>query len=126
MFLASTGCRAVEALSIRYVDLDERLNPTRILIRAEFTKTKVDRIVFLSSEMTKQLHQWLEYKHRARKVCRQDQLTGKTIVENRTPKLDPHALIFAVYQNANDPKPRNLYINLRTDFAKTLDRIGKG
>jgi hypothetical protein len=39
---------------------------------------------------------------------------------------DPYALIFAVRQDIADPDPRNLYTNLRIDFAKTLDRIGKG
>jgi hypothetical protein len=39
---------------------------------------------------------------------------------------DPYALVFAVRQDIADPDPRNLYTNLRIDFAKTLDRIGKG
>jgi hypothetical protein len=39
---------------------------------------------------------------------------------------DPRALIFAVRQDIADPDPRSLYTNLRIDFAKTLDRIGKG
>ena len=34
-------------------------------------------------------------------------------------------LIFAVSQEVDHHDPRNLYPNLRIDFAKTLDRIGK-
>ena len=79
MFLASTGCRAVEALSIRAIDLDDKSSPARILIRGEYAKTKVERTIFLTDEMTKQLHQWLEFKHRTRRVCQRDRLTGKTL-----------------------------------------------
>ena len=79
MFLASTGCRAVEALSIRAIDLDDKSSPARILIRGEYAKTKVERTIFLADEMTKQLHQWLEFKHRTRRVCQRDRLTGKTL-----------------------------------------------
>jgi integrase len=126
MFLASTGCRAVEALSIRAIDLDDKSSPARILIRGEYAKTKVERTIFLTDEMTKQLRQWLEFKHRTRRVCQKDRLTGKTLTEYRTLTPDPYALIFAVRQDIADPDPRNLYTNLRIDFAKTLDRIGKG
>jgi integrase len=126
MFLASTGCRAVEALSIRAIDLDDKSSPARILIRGEYAKTKVERTIFLTDEMTKQLRQWVEFKHRTRRVCQKDRLTGKTLTEYRTLTPDPYALIFAVRQDIADPDPRNLYTNLRIDFAKTLDRIGKG
>jgi hypothetical protein len=86
----------------------------------------VERTIFLTDEMTKQLRQWLEFKHRTRRVCQKDRLTGKTLTEYRTLTPDPYALIFAVRQDIADPDPRNLYTNLRIDFAKTLDRIGKG
>src|SRR5918995_1457585 len=102
MFLACTGCRAVEALSIRYIDLDEASNPAKILIRGEFTKTKVDRVVLLTSEMTKQLKLWWDYKHRTRRVCYKEALTSKTITEYRTPKQDPNALIFAVQKDIDN------------------------
>ncbi len=54
MLLASTGLRATEALSIRIKDLDIRSNddcPSKATIRGEYTKTKVDRYVFLTREM---------------------------------------------------------------------------
>jgi integrase len=126
MFLACTGSRAVEGLSIRYADLDDTSNPAKILIRGEYTKIKVDRIFFLTTEMTKQIKLWLEYKHRTRRVCYKDTLTGETTTEYRTPKQDPNALIFAVYQNVDVQDPGNLYPDLRATFARTLDRIGKG
>ncbi|MDW0170701.1 MAG: site-specific integrase [Nitrososphaeraceae archaeon] len=125
IFLASTGCRAVEALSIRYVDLNLDTNPAKVLIRGEYTKTRVDRSVFLTAETAKQLKLWLEYKHRTRRVCYKDTGTGKTTTEYRTPTQDPNNLIFAVYQKKTNPIPDYLYGDFRAAFAKTLDRIGK-
>jgi integrase len=126
IFLASTGCRAVEALSIRHLDLDLGSDPAKVLIRGEYTKTRVDRFVFLTAETAKQLKLWLEYKHRTRRVCYKDTKTGKTATEYRTPKQDPNALIFAIYQNNTNPIPNYLYNDCRAAFARTLDRIDKG
>jgi integrase len=125
MFLTSTGCRAVEALSIRYVDLDLDTDPARVLIRGEYTKTRVDRLVFLTTETAKQLKLWLEYKHRTRRVCHKDMRTGRITTEYRTPKQNPNGLIFAVHQKNANPIPDYLYGDFRSAFAKTLDRIGK-
>ena len=55
MLLASTGLRATEALSIRLKDLDIKNNPTKLTIRGEYTKTRVDRYVFLTREVVEQL-----------------------------------------------------------------------
>jgi integrase len=126
MFLASTGCRSTEALSIRYADLDETSNPAKILIRGEYTKTKSDRVVFLTSEMTKQLKLWMDYKHRTRRVCYRKAQTGESTTEYRTPAQDSKALIFALYQRLENQNPANLYSDIDAAFARTLDRIGKG
>jgi integrase len=61
--------RAVEALSIRIKDIDFESNPAKIFLRGEFTKTKVDRMIFLTEEVSRQLQSWLDYKHRTRRVC---------------------------------------------------------
>jgi len=60
--------RAFEALSIRIKDIDFDSNPANLFVRGEYTKTKVDRIIFLTGEITQQLKSWLEYKHRTRRV----------------------------------------------------------
>ena len=60
MFLAFTGMRAVEILSIRLKDINLDSNPVRVYIRGEFTKTRQDRYVFLTSKMTQQLKIWLD------------------------------------------------------------------
>ena len=61
--LASTGCRATEALSIRLSDCSLDTTPARIFIRGEYTKTRVDRRVLLTSEIKSQLQAWIEYKY---------------------------------------------------------------
>ncbi|MGA9154870.1 MAG: site-specific integrase [Candidatus Nitrosopolaris sp.] len=128
MFLAAGGFRAVEALSVRGKDLDFESKPTRVLVRGEYTKTKVDRIVFLTEEMSQQLITWLDYKYRKRRVCYQDykDSNGRTITEYRTPRREGNELIFAVHQSTGLPNPVGIYDDLAKPFAKTLDRIGKG
>ncbi|MFZ0897000.1 MAG: tyrosine-type recombinase/integrase, partial [Candidatus Nitrosopolaris sp.] len=67
ILLAATGMRAVEALSIRIKDIDFDSKPARVFVRGEYTKTKVDRIIFLTEEITQQLKSLLDYKHRTRR-----------------------------------------------------------
>jgi integrase len=126
MLLAGTGLRAVEALSIRIKDLNLQPRPAKIFVRGEYTKTKTDRYVFLTEEVLNQLKQWLDYKHRTRRVCHKDNHTGKTISEYITPQRNDNDLVFAVYQDRNHPNPNAIYFDLVKSFGKTLDRIGKG
>jgi integrase len=124
MLLASTGLRAVEALSIRLKDLDLESNPARLSIRGEFTKTKVNRYIFITKELKEQLQKWLDFKYRTRRICYKDP-NGKTVTRYRTPEQIPNELIFSIYQ-VDNPTPETLYSNLSTNFAKTLDRISMG
>ncbi|MGB8937577.1 MAG: site-specific integrase [Candidatus Nitrosopolaris sp.] len=124
--LAATGMRAVEALSIRIKDIDFDSHPAKLFVRGEYTKTKVDRTIFLTEELTQQLKSWLDYKHRTRRVCHQDRQNGKTVTEYRTPDKKDTDLVFAVYQDKNMPNPDLLYYDVAKSFAKTLDRSGKG
>ncbi|HJS64143.1 MAG TPA: tyrosine-type recombinase/integrase, partial [Nitrososphaeraceae archaeon] len=138
MFLASTGMRAVEALSIRIKDLDFESMPARVTIRGEYTKTKVDRYVFLTKEMTEQFKKWLDYKYRTRRVCKKDQETGRSIDEYRTPEKNVNDLLFSVRKDVTNnnsgtkltrsprSKPQSQYYYIVTLFQKTLDRIGAG
>ncbi|MGE5633599.1 MAG: tyrosine-type recombinase/integrase [Deltaproteobacteria bacterium] len=132
MLLASTGLRATEALSIRLKDLDitttgsnNNNSSAKLIIRGQYTKTKVDRYVFLTREVLEQIKTWLDYKYRKRRICYKDKETGKSITEYRTPEKKQNELVFSIIQTDN-PKPRTLYINLGAIFAKTLDRIGMG
>ena len=136
MFLACTGMRAVEALSIRIRDLDFKSYPAKVTIRGEYTKTKVDRYVFLTKEMTDQFKKWLDYKYRRRRICKRDSGTGKLIDEYRTPEMDNNNLIFSIREetpirktiSTRSPrsKPQNHYYYIVTLFQKTIDRIGMG
>jgi integrase len=124
MALAATGMRAVETLSIRNKDLDLQSNPAKLFVRGEYTKTKSDRIIFLTSELCHQLSSWLDYKYRSRRVCYSN--NGGSITEYRTPDKKETDLVFAVYQSSKNPNPDNLYVALQNSFGKTLDRMGKG
>ena len=125
MLLAVTGARATEALSIRLKDLDLESNPAKLGIRGEFTKTKVDRHIFITKELKEQLQKWLDFKYRKRRICYKDSKTGKTVTEYRTPEKNPNEQIFSLYQ-VDNPRPESLYDSLSVDFATTLDRIGMG
>ena len=124
MFLAAGGFRAVEALSIRIKDLDLDSKPATVFVRGEYTKTKADRVVFLTEEVTQQIRSWLSYKYRKRRVCHDED--GKTVTEYRIPSREESDLLFAVYQTSRKPNPDGLYDDIAKSFAKTLDRMGKG
>jgi integrase len=126
MLLAATGMRATEALSIRIKDLDLKSSPAKVFVRGAYTKTRTDRIVFLTEEITKQLTSWLSYKYRTRRVCHRDEQTGKTITDVRTPEKRDSDLVFAVHQNIAAPNPKNLYFGIVKPFEKMLDSMGKG
>ena len=125
ILLAATGMRAVEALSIRIKDLDLQSDTPKLFVRGEFTKTRSDRIIFLTSELKNQLSSWINYKYRSRRVCYVAK-NGKTVTEYRTPEKNGIDLVFSVYQSIKNPNPNNLYVDLVCSFAKTLDRMGKG
>jgi integrase len=128
MLLASTGMRAVEALSIRNNDLDLDSYPAKVTIKGEYTKTKADRYVFLTKEIVGQLTKWLEFKYRTRRVCYTDKNTGKSLKEYRTPQKNVNDFVFSVRNNNNESidGPKHFYANLVTQFEKTLDRNGIG
>jgi hypothetical protein len=118
--------RAVEALSIRIKDINFDSNPATLFVRGEYTKTKVDRFIFLTEEVAQQLRSLLDYKYRTRRVCHQDKQNCRTITEVRTPNKNDVDLVFAVYQDKKTPNPDSLHDDLCRSFAKTLDRSGKG
>ena len=130
MLLAATGMRAGEALSIRIKDLDLDSTPSKLFVRGEYTKTRTDRIIFLTDEVGRQLKSWLDYKYRTRRICYKDKQSGKSITDYRSPIRKHTDLIFAVYQDIENPieNPNYLWLykELLKIFQRTLDRIGKG
>jgi integrase len=144
MLLASTGLRATEALSIRIKDIDfgsfSSSSPppqAKVTIRGEYTKTKVERYVFLTRELVEQIKIWIDYKYRKRRICYYNYNINKetgekerkrrSITQYRTPEKNENDFIFSLYRTENNkPKPEILYGNLAPIFAKTLDRIAMG
>jgi integrase len=127
MFLASTGARANEATSIRLCDYDS--NKGKVSIRGQFTKTKADRYVSLTTEMNKQMQAWLSYKYRTRDIVSYNKdNTKKTQIEVRSPLRNEEDFIFSskVGEANNTATVRGMYITLVTAFEKALDRLGKG
>ena len=64
LVLASGAMRANEAIAIRNCDIDFTTSPTKVHIRAEYTKTKTARDIYVSDEATKFLKEWLDFKYR--------------------------------------------------------------
>lgn len=122
LFLASTGCRAVEALSIRLCDINWKNDPVTVFIRGEFTKTKKDHIVMLTSEMAQQLQAWIEYKHRNRSINYYDQINKKSNYVKVEPKINDEVLIFS-HSYDTVYTPDGLYTNLLQHFEEVLDRL---
>jgi integrase len=91
LLLVSSGMRAMEACSLRLQDVDFTINPTRITIRKEYSKTKRIRTIYCSDESSNHL----------RKLIR--------------PSKQPQDLIFAL---EDGKKPESIYTRLLEQFQK--------
>jgi integrase len=109
LVLASGGMRATEALAIRLKDLDFTVEPTKIHIRKEFSKTKTARDIYISQEASQHLTEWLNWKYS----------TKKKISEGETLTKGQDDLIFSTY-NTNDPL--NLCTLIASEFTKLLSK----
>ncbi|MGG6460882.1 MAG: tyrosine-type recombinase/integrase, partial [Candidatus Eiseniibacteriota bacterium] len=78
LVLASSGLRSMEAITLRNIDFNFDSKPTRVHVRPEFAKTRVERYVWISEEATEAVRQWLEFKYRVR------------VVKSDTPKKLPN------------------------------------
>ena len=113
--LASSGCRAVELLSLRLKDVNFSTNPTTLHIRKEFAKTGTARDVYISDEASNFLQkQWIDWKYR-------DRHSEHRYMKNRV--KDDNDLIFAII-HAKDPSPRVLYFKVLIEFQKVLSVAG--
>jgi integrase len=103
LILASGGLRAVEGCAIRIKDINFEGSPTMIHIRAEYTKTRVGRDIYISDEATRYLKQWLDWKYRERSTS-------------------PDDLVFNTFRVKS--KPEILYVKIGTEFTKVLKIAG--
>lgn len=110
MLLESSGCRAVEGLSIILKDVDFTTSPVKIHIRKQYSKTKVARDSFITDEAAECLSQWIDFKYRDR---------GKYKPRRVRNGED---LVFAVKSNVKEPN--RLYLEVRKDFNKVLEVTG--
>jgi integrase len=111
LFLASSGCRAVEALAVRIKDINFNTDPTEINIRKEFTKTRTQRTVFITSEASEYLKQWIDWKYTVR-------------YRNRPKPKSEDDLVFSRFLNTSRD-PRSLYGKVLVEFQKVLELCDK-
>jgi hypothetical protein len=106
--LASGGMRTVEALAIRIRDIDFIVRPTKIYIRAGYSKTRRARDIYISNEATQIPREQINWKYK----------NGKTQA--------PDDLVFQDYacEKNKEPYPRSLYYDIAEEFSKLLELAG--
>jgi integrase len=115
LLLAATGMRATEAHSIRYRDIDwER---RKVMIRAEYTKTKRQRFVFLTEECIKHLKIWKEHRERERRIIHNG-------IHHVKRPYCPDDLFFTTGRHSEVINPRNMYHAFIPIFHAVLDLNG--
>jgi integrase len=106
LVLASGGMRAVEALATRLKDIDFTVNPTKIHIRKEYSKTRTARDIYISDEATQYLKHWINWKYDN---------------EERPRIRDDDDLVFTVYRTK---APTTVYVKVLSEFQKVLSIVG--
>ena len=99
--VATGAMRITECLAIRNKDIDFSLNPTKVHLRKEFTKTKVARDIYISDEATDYLKQWLDWKYKN---------------PNNQREFHDDDLVFAVFENSTNPN--TIYGKVWEEFDK--------
>src|SRR5918994_2272150 len=123
LWLAATGCRATETLSVRTCDINFNVSPATCKLRGQFTKTKISRTILLTRELTEQLRTWIKFKHRSRSIGYYDSKNKKTVNKEIKPIENKKLLLFSINWK-KDPSLEYLYTTYLMDFEKTLDRLG--
>jgi integrase len=117
LLLAATGMRATEGLSVRLRDID--WDRKIITIRAQYTKTKRQRYVYLTEECFKHLKSWKEYRERERRIVGLDRKVRKAIR-----KFSENDLIFTSGRFEDVENPWRLYNTFLKKFEKMMDHVG--
>lgn len=116
LVLASSGVRVIEACALRFCDIYFDESPTRIHIRAKYTKTKRDRDIYISDEASKFLREWIEH----RLEITLDETT-------KISKQTSESLVFQVCKaNNRKVEPKTIYNKLVQQFQTLLDEINLG
>jgi integrase len=126
MFLATTGWRASEALSVQLQDIDFDRYPVRVNLQGENAKTRTDRHTYLTQETVTQLKSWLDFKYRERTIKQYyDKKTGKIVykVLQLKPVRRPDDYVFMPYHDELETTVEYAYKNLSRRFGELLDRM---
>ena len=114
LVLASSGPRPTEACAIRVRDINFDESPTRLHIRAEYTKTKRSRDIYISDEAGGYLKEWIEDRF--------------GIALNKTENIDRQigdCLVFQVQKiDTQKVPPQSIYRKLAKQFLEVLDIVG--
>jgi integrase len=102
LLLASSGMRSMEALSLKTNDIDFNSNPTKIHVRAEYSKTKQSRDIYISDECSNELKKYIEQK--ADKMSTFNDL---------------------IFGKRGETKPMSIYRKLLEHFHKVLEKVDK-
>jgi integrase len=134
LFMAATGWRPVESLTLRWADLLDWENEdkkTRAYLHGDYTKTRRDRKRYITDELAEQLKIWKQEKY-ADKYTTQDNGNGKRkgIIDNKL-KYNKRNLIFAKRnQNINPTtktemvrKTQSLYDTLLKKFFTVRNKL---
>jgi Phage integrase family len=116
LVLASSGARAMEALTLRESDIDlsgidDETNPGTIRIRKEYSKNNSERTIYISNEAARFLRSWIDYVY-----------SDKNNKTKSARKRNPDDLIFSsrAWNWKEHKYPTGLYDSLLEDFQKLL------
>lgn len=110
LVLASSGLRATEAITLRLKDFDFESIPTRIHVRPEFAKTRVERFVYISNEATEAVKQWIDFKYRKRDY------------ESELRVKSPDDIVFTIKKQLI--RPQGVYVKIFVEFNRILRTVG--
>ena len=110
LVLASSGCRVGEALSLRNGDVNFDQSPTTIHIRAENTKTRQERDVYISDEATRELKKFIHSRY---------------AVKDEYKEYPNHFIFTKRNLKRETLDTRMLYVRLHDQFIKLLDKVEK-
>lgn len=99
LVLASAGMRAGEALAIQHENIDFTAHPTKIYMKAQYSKNRLPREVYISDEATDSLKRWIDHKYEDKKAN------------------NPKDFVFALMENAT---PEGMYGNMAIEFRNVM------
>jgi integrase len=131
LWLASSGWRALESLTLKLENFNFETNPVKVSIQGKHTKTRNSRHSWLTQEFTKQLNDYLSWKYRARKINTYSRGSkGEYVTKLVTPERRPDDYVFLIYHDEKtDDNPRKLeyaYNQLNGRFNALIRRIKIG